>query len=53
MNQEQEAIIAQLKSTIAPQPKDFQSTAAHQRKESQTLTSQIQKVSDKSELNGD
>ena len=48
--QEQEATIAQLKSIVAQQQKEFQTTAAHQQKEIETLTAGLQKVSDQLEL---
>jgi hypothetical protein len=55
--QEQEATITQLKSTVAEQQKDFQSTAAQQQQEIRALTasleeqaSQIQQVSAQLEL---
>jgi uncharacterized coiled-coil protein SlyX len=41
----QEAIITQLKSTVAQQQKDFQATAVHQQKQIQALTADLQKVS--------
>jgi hypothetical protein len=43
---EQEGTITQLKSAISAEQKDFQSTAARQQKEIDTLKSQIQRVSD-------
>jgi hypothetical protein len=49
--QEQEATIAQLKSIVAQQQKEFQTTAAHQQKEIETLTAGLQKVSAQLELN--
>jgi septal ring factor EnvC (AmiA/AmiB activator) len=54
---EQEASIAQLKSTVAKQQKDFETTAAKQQREIQVLTAQlkeqaaqIQKVSAQLEM---
>jgi hypothetical protein len=47
--QQQEATITQLKSTVAQQQKDFQAVAAHQQKLIETLTADIQKVSDQLE----
>jgi hypothetical protein len=41
----QEAIITQLKSTVAQQQKDFQATAVHQQKQIEALTAGLQKVS--------
>jgi uncharacterized coiled-coil protein SlyX len=41
----QEAIITQLKSTLAQQQKDFQATAARQQKQIEALTAGLQKVS--------
>jgi uncharacterized protein YgiM (DUF1202 family) len=38
---EQEASIAQLKSTVAKQQKDFETTAAKQQREIQVLTAQL------------
>jgi hypothetical protein len=56
--EKQEATITQLKSTVAQQMKEFQTTAAHQEKEIKSLTAslkeqaaQIQKVSAQVELN--
>ena len=43
--EEQEATIAQLKSTVAQQQKDFQATATRQQKQIETLTAGLQKVS--------
>ncbi len=43
--QEQKATISQLKSTVAQQQKDFQTTAAHQQKQIEALTAGLQKVS--------
>ena len=43
--QQQEATIAELKSTVAQQQKDFQATAAHQQKQIEALTAGLQKVS--------
>ena len=43
--QEQDAMIAQLKSAVAEQRKDFQATAAHQQKQIEALTAGLQKVS--------
>jgi uncharacterized coiled-coil protein SlyX len=44
-NEEQEATITELKSTVAQQQKDFQATAAHQQKQIEALTAGLQKVS--------
>jgi uncharacterized coiled-coil protein SlyX len=44
-NEEQEAIISQLRSTVAQQQKDFQATAARQQKQIEALTAGLQKVS--------
>lgn len=44
--EQQEATIAQLKSTVLQQQKDFQTAIAQQQKEIAALTSQIRKVSD-------
>jgi hypothetical protein len=41
----QEAIITQLKATVAQQQKDFQATAIHQQKQIESLTAGLQKVS--------
>jgi uncharacterized coiled-coil protein SlyX len=41
----QEAIITQLKSTVAQQQKDFQATAMHQQKQIEALMAGLQKVS--------
>ena len=41
----QEALIAQLTSTVAQQQKDFQATAVHQQKQIEALTAGLQKVS--------
>jgi uncharacterized coiled-coil protein SlyX len=41
----QEAAIAELKSTLVRQQKDFQATAAHQQKQIEALTAGWQKVS--------
>jgi uncharacterized coiled-coil protein SlyX len=41
----QEAIITQLKSTVAQQQKDFQAAAVHQQKQIEALTAGLQKVS--------
>ena len=43
--QEQKATIAELKSALAQQQKDFQATAAHQQKQIEALTADLQKVS--------
>jgi uncharacterized coiled-coil protein SlyX len=43
--QQQEATIAELKSRVAQQQKDFQATAAHQQKQIEALTAGLQKVS--------
>jgi uncharacterized coiled-coil protein SlyX len=43
--EEQEATIAQLKSTVAQQQKDFQATAARQQQQIEALTAGLQKVS--------
>ena len=48
--QEQEATIAQLKSTVAQQQKESQKTAAHQQKEIQALTAGLQKVTAQVEM---
>ena len=48
---EQEATIAELKSTVAQQQKDFQATAAHQQKQIEALTVGLQKVSVQFEAN--
>ena len=42
--EEQEATIAELKSTVAQQQKDSQATAAHQQKQIEALTAGLQKV---------
>jgi hypothetical protein len=44
-NEEQQASIAELKSTVAQQKKDFQATAAHQQEQIEALTAGLQKVS--------
>ena len=49
-DQEQEATIAQLKSAVAQQRKDFQATAAHQQKQIEALTAGLQKVSAQVEM---
>jgi len=41
----QEAIITQLKSTVAQQQKDFQATAVHQQEQIEALTAGLHKVS--------
>ena len=43
-NEEQQATITELKSTVAQQQKDFQATAAHQQKQIEALTTGLQKV---------
>jgi septal ring factor EnvC (AmiA/AmiB activator) len=43
--EEQATTIAQLKSTVAQQQKDFQATAAHQQKQIEALSAGLQKVS--------
>jgi uncharacterized coiled-coil protein SlyX len=43
--EEQQASIAELKSTVAQQKKDFQATAAHQQEQIEALTAGLQKVS--------
>ena len=43
-NEEQQATITELKSTVAQQQKDFQATAAHQQKQIEALTAGLQKV---------
>jgi Chaperone of endosialidase len=43
--EEQQASIAELKSTVTQQKKDSQATAAHQQKQIEALTSGLQKVS--------
>ena len=43
--EEQQASIAELKSTVAQQTKDFQAAAAHQQKQIEALTAGLQKVS--------
>jgi Chaperone of endosialidase len=43
--EEQQATIAELKSTVAQQQKDFQATAAHQQKQIEVLSAGLQKVS--------
>ena len=49
--EEHQATITQLKSTMAQQQKDFQATAAHQKKQIDALTEGLQKVSAQLELN--
>jgi uncharacterized coiled-coil protein SlyX len=44
-NEEQEATIGQLKSTVAQQQKDFQAAVAHQQKEIATLSATVKKQS--------
>jgi trimeric autotransporter adhesin len=44
-NEEQEATITELKSTVAQQQKYFQATVAHQQKQIDALTAGLQKVS--------
>ena len=48
--QEQEATINELKSTVARQQKDFVSAVAQQQKEVEALTATVQKVSEQIEL---
>jgi len=48
--QEQQAIVTELKSTVAQQQKDFQATAARQQKQIDGLTVGLQKVSAQLEL---
>jgi uncharacterized coiled-coil protein SlyX len=48
--QEQDATIAQLKSAVAQQQKDFQATAAHQQKQIEALTAGLQTVSAQVEM---
>jgi hypothetical protein len=43
--EDQQASIAELKSTVAQQKKDFQATAAHQQEQMEALTAGLQKVS--------
>jgi hypothetical protein len=43
--EEHEATIAELKSTVSQQQRDFQATAAHQQKQIEALTEGLQKVS--------
>jgi uncharacterized coiled-coil protein SlyX len=43
--EEQQASIAELKSTVTQQKKDFQATAAHQQEQIEALTAGLQKVS--------
>jgi len=43
--EEQQASIAELKSTVAQEKKDFQATAAHQQEQMEALTAGLQKVS--------
>jgi septal ring factor EnvC (AmiA/AmiB activator) len=43
--EEQQATIAELKSTVAQQQKELQATAAHQQKQIEALTAGLQKVS--------
>jgi hypothetical protein len=49
--EEQQASIAELKSTVAQQKMDFQATAAHQEKQIEALTAGLQKVSAQLEAN--
>jgi len=49
-NEEQQATITELKSTMAQQQKDFRATAAHQQKQIEALTAGLQKVSAQVEL---
>ena len=49
-NEEQEATIAELKSTVAKQQKDSQATAARQQKQIEALTAGLQKVSAQVEM---
>jgi hypothetical protein len=49
--QEQKAMIAELKSALAQQQKEFQAIAAHQQKQIEALTAGLQKVSARLELN--
>ncbi len=44
-NEEQQATITELKSTMAQQQKDFRATAAHQQKQIKALSAGLQKVS--------
>ena len=44
-NEEQQATITELKSTVAQQQEDFQATAARQQKQIEALTAGLQKVS--------
>ena len=44
-NEEQQATITELKSTVAQQQKDFQATAARQQKQIEAVTAGLQKVS--------
>ena len=48
--QEQATTIAQLKSTVAQQQKDFQATATRQQKQIEALTAGLQKVSAQVEM---
>jgi Chaperone of endosialidase len=48
--QEQEATIAQLKSTVAQQQKDFQAAAAHQQEQFEALTAGLQRVTTQVEM---
>jgi hypothetical protein len=48
--EELEATIAQLKSTVAEQQKEFQATALHQQEQIEALTAGLQKVSAQLEL---
>ena len=49
-NEEQQATITELKSTVSRQRKDFQATTAHQQKQIEALTAGLQKVSAQLEL---
>ena len=48
--QQQKATIAELRSALAQQQKDFQTTAAHQQKQIESLTAGLQTVSAQLEL---
>ena len=50
--EQQEAIIAELKSTVAQQQKSFQSKLVEQEERIEVLASGLQKVSAQVELNG-
>ena len=50
MIQELEATIAELRSNVAQQQRDFQVTAVDQQKQNEALTAGLQKVSDQLEL---